>query len=332
MIAPGQYQTIGGVVSEVNGRPIFANRVLRLLRSELATRALELGPEEFRRFAAAEIRQAIEGLERDELRFAAAERALSDDDRRLAEFLTMQFRTRKITEAGGSIELARRKAAANGDDFEELVYEEYRTIMTRIFYSRKVYPRIQVSADDLRAYYNMNVEREFTQRGEVTFRLIKIDPSYSGGREAARQRAQEVAERAAAADFEAVARMMNHDDRLARSGGLETPIQKGAYRLEEVERVLWETPVGSITPIIEDSGAFYIARVEKRTDNIVRPFEDPAVQAEIRRKLEAQQYAQLSEQIDTELRRNATVRRNEEMTQAALDLAMQGYAIWSRRS
>jgi len=327
MLAPGQYQTIGGVVSEVNGSPIYANRVMRILRSELSARALEMDPDQFRKFAAEQIRKTIDGLERAELMYAAADRSLETDDRRLAEFLTMQFRTRKITEASGSIELAERKAHADGDVFDELVYDYYRKSMTDIFYRRKVFPRIQVTADDLRAYYNVNVGQEFTERDEAVFRLIKIDPRLSGGRDAAQRRATDIAGKATPDAFADMARKMNNDERLAQSAGEVGPIQRGAYKLEKVEAAVWATPVGSVTPVIEDTGAFYVALVEARKDGRVMPFEERAVQEKIRRTLESRQFRKMSDELDATLRKNSMVRKNLD-TQAALDLAMQGYAIW----
>ena len=329
MLAPGQYQTIGGVVSEVNGNPIYANRVMRILRGELAARAPEMDPDQFRKFAADEIRKTIESLERAELLFAAADRTLVAEDRQLAEFLTMQFRTRKITDAGGSVEIAQRKAQTDGENFEELIYDQYRKFMTDIFYRRKVFPRIQVTANDLRSYYNVNVGREFTELDEATFRLIKIDPKRSGGRDSAQRRVKELAEKATAGNFAELARTMNNDDRLARSGGEEGPIQRGAYKLEKVEAAVWAAPVGSITPVIEDTGAFYVALVETRKTGSVKPFEDRTVQEQIRRTLESRQFRKMSDDLDATLRKNSMVRKNPD-TQAALDLAMQGYAIWTK--
>ena len=61
--------------------------------------------------------------------------------------------------------MARRKAEADGDDFDELVLAEYRTQMHNVFYRRKVVPRIQITADDMRSYYNANLQREFTPAG-----------------------------------------------------------------------------------------------------------------------------------------------------------------------
>jgi parvulin-like peptidyl-prolyl isomerase len=326
----GQFQTLGGVVAEVNGNPIYANKVLKELHPELSARALEMDESQFRTFATAEIKKKIQGLERDELVFGAADRNLVGDDRKMAEYLTMQWRTRQITEAGGSAELAQRKAQADGSNFDDLVWDRYRLEMSQVFYRRKVIPRIQVSADDLRTYYNVNLKTEFTEQDEVTFRLIKIDTRKAGSPDAARKRAQEILAKAQTQNFAELARTMNDDPRLAKLAGEEVPLQRGAYRLEKVEKVLWETTAGKLTPIIEDTGGLYIAKIEARKTGKVLSFDDRAVQDRIQRVLSSRQFRQLTDEIEITLRKQSMVRENAAMQQTAIEMAMQNYGLWAK--
>ena len=327
-VSLGGYQTVGGVVAEVNGNPIYANKVLKLVRAALAARATELNESQFRDLASAEIKRKIQGLERDELVFGAADRNLQGDDRKFAEFLTMQFRTQKITEAGGSPELAVRKAAADEDDFDELVTDQYRKYMTEVFYRKKVLPRIQISADDLREYYNHNRDSEFTQLDEVSFRMIKID-TRARSKADAQQRAQEILTKAKTGDFADLARTMNDDPRLARSGGDQGSLKRGSFLLEQVEKALWDTPVDGVTPIIQDSGGLYIAKVTARKVGNVQGFDAPGVQEAIRRTLWSRQFRDLTDEIDRNLRQNSMVREGNDMTQIAVEMALQNYPLWS---
>lgn len=328
--ASGQYQIVGGVVAEVNGVPIYANKVLRALRAELAAKAMELDPTQFRAFATNEITKKINGLERDELVFGAAERNLPDDDKRLAEFLTMQWRTRQVTEAGGSPEMAQRKAQADGFEFDELVFDQYRRYMTEVYYRKKVVPRITITAQTLRQYYAANLGTEFTQRAQVTFRLIKVDHRKNGGRAQALDVAGQVVDQLSRSDFAEVAKVRNDDPRLARTGGLEQPVEKGAYVFEKVEAAVWEAPIGKVIGPIEDGGAFFLARVESRTTAVVEPFDNTAVQDRIYKMLWAQQFRTLTDQIEAKLRANAMVRDSKDMFAIAIDMAMQNYQRWAR--
>lgn len=325
----GGYKTLGGVVAEVNGNPIYANKVLRQLVPELSARASEMDEQQFRTLATQEVTKKIQGLERDELVFGAADRTLGDDDRKIAEALTMQVRSRRITEAGGSAELARHKAAADGDDFDDLILAEYRKQMTDVFYRRKVVPKIQITADDMRDYYNANLQTEFTQQPEITFRVIQVATRRYPGKSEANQRAQELLAKAKTADFAELARTDNDDPNLARSGGQFT-VQRGAYRLEKVEQALWATPVGQITPIVEDTGGFYIAKVESRKEGSVMSFDARETQDKIRGTLWSRQFRMLTEAIEHNLRGKSMVRENPDMTQTAVEMAMQNYPLWAK--
>ena len=327
----GQYQTIGGVVAEVNGIPIYANKVLRSLRAELAAKAMELDSAQFRKFATTEINKAIIGLQRAELIFGAAERSLTEDEKRQAEFMTMQWRTQQITEAGGSPEMAARKARDDGFEFDDLVFDRYRDYMTQVYLRKNIVPRIQISAQTMREYYTAVVERDFTERAEVTFRLIKVDFARNGGQDGALRQAQRIIERAGTTPFSELATTMNDDSRLALKGGLEQPIQKNAYVLAKVENALWETPIGKIAGPIEDGKAFYLGLVQSRKEAKVQSFESPAVQDRIHQVLWARQFRVLTDQVDDRLRRTqAMVRDSKEMRDTAVQMAMQNYSRWAK--
>lgn len=326
----GQYMTIGGVVAEVNGTPIYANRVLAQVEKDLAAKARDLDADQFRRYAMQKLTEAREYCINNELEFAAAQRNLDEKDRQLADRLTTDWRQRQITEAGGSLELARRKAAADGLNFEDLVQEQFRKFMTQIYYTKRVLPRIQITAQDMRDYYRTHLESEFTEHEQVHFRLIKIDPAESGGREAAIAKVKDVQDKAARGfDFAELAKSYNTDPNLARNGGDVGWIQKGSFRLEKVEQAAFELKPGQVSQnYVEEDGAFYIVKVEERKVGHVQPFDDPVVQDRIYSNLRAQQFRALREQVIQQLTANAIIRKNNELLQTVVDMAMQRYPQW----
>ena len=330
-ISTGTYLTIGGVLAEVNGQPIYANRVLRALEPVLAAKARELPSRQFQLTAADLIGKQVRDFIRDEVEFAAAQRNLEQRDIQLAEAATIAFRKRKISEAGGSVEVARLKARENGEDFDQVVNDEYRKLMTQLYYTRKVFPRINVSASDIRKYYSANLSREFTENQTAEFLLIRVDPRRAGSKDAAVQAATALLNRAAAGeDFAALAASEdnNHDRALARNKGKVGPIERGAFRLIRVEEAVFTLKPGELTSVIEDSGSFYIAKLLNVTGGSVRAFEDADVQKDIREKLRAEQFRVLREDITKALEANAAVRVNESMMFTALEMASQRYPIW----
>lgn len=333
----GRYMTIGGVIAEVNGTPIYVDKVLASIERDLRAKALELGPEQFSDAATRLIREHVWSVVQNELVYANALRHLEERDRMLADMITERYRQRKITEAGGSIEVARRQARSEGVDFAELVQAKAREHIFQVYYERKVRPRVEITAAEMREFYNQNRQRLFTTHEQARFRLIRIDPRSfgggAGGRDQAISRAQALRQRAEAGEsFEALASEYNDDERLKRVGGDSGWVQRGAYRLERVEDAVFALQAGQITPIVEDEGAFFIARLEEYQPGEVRPFEAEDVQRRIEMELQSRHLRALRERDEQRLLEDAIIRENREQFDVALQMAMQKYVQWRSES
>src|SRR5437867_13455137 len=99
---------IGTVVAEVNGQPIYADKILAKIDAELSAKAPLLEPREFRQAAESAVRKQVKYDIALELQFAAAQRNSTNEDQQRAEALAAQWRQREITKAGGSVAVARR--------------------------------------------------------------------------------------------------------------------------------------------------------------------------------------------------------------------------------
>jgi parvulin-like peptidyl-prolyl isomerase len=326
----GGFQVVGFVVAEVNGKPIFADEVIKQLRSALAAEARKLDREAFRELASQLIARQIDVLVMNELEIAAAQNQLKDDEKKTADMLTMQWRTQEITRAGGSIQLARENYRAQGLEFEEEVSKRYEYHLMQVFTWRKLMPLVRVSADDMRSFYRRNTDL-YTLHGQATFRVIKIDPKQQGGRDAAEQRARELRQRAQTEDFTKLASSEANDDPVGRAnGGLLEKLKKDSYVHEKVEAAVWDAKPGQVTDVIADGGAFYIAKVETLEKGSVQPFQDMAVQTGIRDRLTKQQYQKLRSDYQRKLIMNA-VKKGPSPAQVAItvDMAMQNYDQWA---
>lgn len=331
----GTYLTVGGVVAECNGTPIFADKVLASIDKVLEAKARELDADRYKLAAREEINKRVRELVRNELEFAAAQRNTDQEEKTLAELMAAKWRQDQIVQAGGSLELAKRRAAADGFDFDDLVHEQYRSLMTQIYYQKKVFPKIQVRADDMREYYRINQAKLFTEHNRAQFLLIKIDPKNVGGRDAAVDKIKNLHDRAVAGeDFSSLAGSINHDPALLKSKGKvggDGWIQKGAFTLEKVEAAVWTIQPGEVTDIVEEvNGSFYIAKLESRNIGRVMPFEEEAVQDRIRSTLRREQFTVLREKEQVKLEEDATIRIDGDMMNIALEMAMQKYARYAK--
>ena len=330
-VGSGVALTIGSVVCEVNGSPIYADKVLNSLERVFAAEAKRRNERAFRQYARGEIEKQVTLFVEAELAFAAAKKNLDAREQSLAEASTMRWRAEQITAAGGSIEQARAKWAAEGISFDERVAEENRVNMVRVYYQKRLMPRAQVRADEMRRYYNQNVNTLFTEHGQAQFRVIKVDAAKTGGADPARAKIENLRERAARGeDFAEMARAVNDDPHLMRVGGDVGFVQRGAFAVEPLEEAVWKLPEpGQVTEVVQVGNAFYIAKLEQRKAGRVRPFEEDAVQAQIRKALQGEMLASLRTRERELLMRDAIVYPYPPLYDVVLEMAMQKYPDWA---
>jgi parvulin-like peptidyl-prolyl isomerase len=328
----GQYNTLGGVVAQVNGTPIYADNLVRLQGPMLATRASQMDELTFREFVHQNLLDAREVAIDDEEHYALAMLHLSDDDKRLAEAITMQKRQQMITAAGGSVELAKRKAIASGTTFDDTMQDFKRQITFRLYLQKMIEPRIQVAAADLRKYYNANLDKLYTVKEQAQFRVIKIDPARIGGADAktvAMKRITAIRDRAQnGEDFAALASTENQDEYLKKNAGDPGGwMQRDSYRIDAVDNAVWKLQPGQISPVLSAEDAFFIVKLEAKKAGRVDPFE--AMQDQIEEKLVDDQKKALMNRLMTD--DGLDIVRNEKVLDTAVDMAMQEYPRWSKK-
>jgi hypothetical protein len=322
---------------QVNGQPIYVDKVLKMIEKPLQVQARTNGPLQFQRIAKVHLDQWIQVFEREELEFAIAQRQLSQADEALARALTIDWRQKQITAAGGSLELAKQKAAAEGWEFEELAAQQYRLAMIRIYYQKRVLPQVFLPRRDIWDFYVANKDTLFTHHGRARFRVIKIDPQnpkYPGGKDAAYSRAREVVARAKQEkeDFATLARRHNEDPVWQQSGGYLTPdgwVSENALRLRELEQAAWKLRPGEVSDIVPIEGAFYVVKLEEATPGKTDSFEDLAVQEKIKDELTKRQLAVLRDNHVQKLRSQAVTAEIPGMRDAALEMLMRRYPQWA---
>ena len=328
----GEYVTLGGVVARVNGKPIFSDEVLSLAAPKLEKQSLMKTSEQFAPIAFATLRDALGGLIRDELEVAAAERSLRPDEQKIATRLTEQWRDAQITGAGGSLELAMQKARDDGQNFNDLVEQQHRELLRQIYYQKKIFPRVQVTVDEVRRYYDQHLKDQFTVPAKLEFKVIKLAAAGAGSKEAAMAKAADLRSRIGSpADFAKAAAETNDDPLLKKSGGdlgLGL-VDRGAYRYPALEDAAFALKPGQTSqPVAADGDAYLVELVRKQGGEVV-PFEE--VQDKIQRELQVRQMAALQQQQREQLEKEASVQQYPEMIRATFDLAMLRYVGTAQR-
>ena len=327
----GQYMIVGAVLAEVDGVPIYANQVFSAIDKKLSVRAKDLNADQFRAFARDEIAKEVETLRRNEVLYRAAQKSLDETELKGADEMTRRSVKEKITEAGGSEELARRRAKADGLDFDQWIEDQHRWHTTQIYFERKIYPLIVVTADMLREYYDRNLNTLFTEKTAAKFRIIKIDAKDVGSRDRALARAQEWQKLLAGGeDFAIFARDHNTDPYLKAHDGLPVDgmIDRGAYVNKPIEDAAWALQPGQVSDVITIGDVFYIVKLEQKQIGRVRPFDSEQVQSQITRALQNEQFQVLKEATEAKLSREAIYKPNPNAMDLAIEMAMQRYQQW----
>jgi hypothetical protein len=246
----------------------------------------------------------------------------------MANRLTEVWRSNIITQYGGSVENARAAFRDQGRPFDEAQKEQYRVNVVRVYYTKKLFPRVEISGTAMRRFYEANRDKLFTVRDNATFRLIKVSPAEMGGNAEAKKQVEDLHARALKGeDFEKLAEY-NKDQVLLRNKGLMPPMDRGAWKLEAVEKAIWATDVGKITPVIKDGGDYYFAKVADKTMGRTMAFSEDAVQKQITETLRGEQFAKMRADMEAQLRRESVVSKNPQMYENTLNMAMQNYARW----
>jgi PPIC-type PPIASE domain len=328
-----QYLTLGGVVMVVNGRPIYADKVLRMDANILRQTARQMSMADFQDAARNQIERTINELRDNELEIAAAERTLDPKDIQLAKVLTAQWSKHEISEVGGSEQIARIRAHASGEEFQDQEQDEFRHYLQDLYYYRKIIPQIDISPDDERRYYRAHID-EFTTPMQAEIILIEADPAnLNGNRDAAIDKLKKLRERAMAGeDFAGYGRDQN--DLPSATGdngnGGKLTIKPNSFVYTVVEAQVWKTAVGQMSDVIEDHGVFFILKVLSRDEGGTKAFADQAVQQAIYKKLFD---LQRQEHRQAELRKlvlEAIVFTDPHMIDSAVEMAMQNYSRWAK--
>jgi PPIC-type PPIASE domain len=330
-LATDQYMTLGSVVLVVNGRPIFANKVLRQDVNVLRSYAQQMDIHRFEDAARSQIERTVEQLKDDELEVAAAERTLDPKDIQLARALTHLWSQNQVAQAGGSEQVVRLRAQASGEDFEEQEDDQYRIYLHGLYYFRKINPQIDITAEDERRYYRAHLD-EFTTTSQATIILIEADPAkLDGNIETARTKLQKIREHALAGeDFANFGRQQNDLPGSVgpQGNGGQMTLKPNSFILSNVEAEVWKIPIGQISEIIEDHDAVYLFKLLTRDEGGTKPFSDSAVQEAITKRLTD---IQRSERRDAELRKLVMEQIvSPPNLEPVVEMALQNYPKWSK--
>lgn len=197
--------------------------------------------------------------------------------------------------------------AEDGTSLAQVRQDVARRLSVDLLLDQEVRPALSVTADEVRAFYDENVER--FQEGEsvrASHILITVPENASDEeRQQARVRTEEILNRLhAGADFATIAREESEDPGTAPQGGelgfftrgqMVPPFEEAAFSLEP----------GAISAPVETPYGFHIIQVHERRGPRTTPFEE--IRPQIEQFLQSQQGQARTDEFVQRLMANAKI-------------------------
>lgn len=328
-VAYPEYLVLGSVVANVNGTPIYGHELIKLVAPLLKARAPDLNEAQYRQTVMSELKKQRGVLINDELEYAAAQRNTSEDDKRQAQGMTFMYREKLVSQAGGSLQMARQIARDQGEDFDKMLAKEERSNLVQLYFQKRIFPKVNPSADEMRRYYEQNRAKLFTVPSQATFRVVRIDIAEVGSEDVAMERINEVRRRALAGEsFAALSDEFNKNPAFRQNKGLIGPISKGGFAVDELDAEVWKTDIGKVTPVVKDRGGLFVALVENRVEGRVKSFEELDVQNTIFNELRKVSMLDARSKVLDVLTSDAVIQADDQMLAPVVEMAMQMYPAW----
>lgn len=170
----GMRTTVGGLLGQVNGRPIYIDAVLKPITDRLASLGREGSRRSFVEEANVVIRRRLRTVIENELLLSIARADLTEQEQRglsaWVESLYEEFRRR---EGGSQAEANRRSLDKYGIGIAERVEEFKRRELVRLKLSNQISKKVVVTFREIERYYRDHPE-EFNPAPSITLRLIMV--------------------------------------------------------------------------------------------------------------------------------------------------------------
>ena len=259
-------------------------------KSDLDTEEQGMLQDLYRRFSGAELDGKVAEAKKELLRRLVDRRVLVQraahifDMTKMQDFYLESFKDQQNIKSDKDLEKLLTEQGMTMADLKTRLVEEF---SPQQVIRAEVADRIAVSEKDARAYYEAHsADFDIPAQATVSEIVIKAaDPEREtkrGAAEAVRARVS-----AAGADFAAVAAEVS-DAGTKKAGGLLGTVKKGDLA-EALEKAAFTIPVGDVSPVIEAGYGFHILKVDARTDEALKPFDD--VKAEIENRIQNDRFA-----------------------------------------
>jgi peptidyl-prolyl cis-trans isomerase SurA len=303
----GQEINVATVVARVDDRAILLQEVIGPVKADLERMRSALPPDEYLRQERTILKERTERLIERVIILKEVEAKIRDE-KRIAEIRKKigQEVERNLYKSAREMGLKSkedvlRKLEEEGSSLESQRKEVVDMVLAKEFLRQQMEPMIpDPTREEMMTWYRDHA-LQFQQNAGVVWRNIEVrigsNPKAAAEKiHLAQQRLQ------AGEDFAKVAKELS-EDASAYNGGLCPKTSKGSYAEPVVDEALFSLPVGRYsTPIRgKNSDSFYIVKVEERTGDGAKPFQE--VQKEVMKAMRSERAKEVQAAKFAEFRR-----------------------------
>ncbi|MCC7408238.1 MAG: peptidyl-prolyl cis-trans isomerase [Phycisphaeraceae bacterium] len=313
----GPAYTIEALVGQVNGRPVYAGRILDPIDEQLKALSRTQPPQQFVRKARELIATRVDQVIFDQLILGEAERMLSDRQRDGLRYSLKEKRSELVRKHGrGSEQIADKVLLdTTGKDLVQTLREERERLLVQNYTAQQIVPKIDVTRSDIERYYQQNIE-QYQPAPQRTIHMIVADAEH----------APAVAERLVAGESFLT---------LAADAEVNTyrPAQAGLFAEKATgEKIIENADLNAATlaleagrhtqgtPLEDHTVWVYVEKIEQSPARTLQE-----VQAEIELHLRSQQLQVLTMQYRRRLLKDGSFTPQDQMINAVMEVALSRY-------
>ncbi len=298
------------IVATVNGSPIFASDILERYGKQLMMAQQKMPPKQFQKARLQLIQRDLKPyIERKllvlKLKSTLTKTQLEMIDEQLDKVFEKEIdRLQKELKAGSKLELAE-KLKQQGTSLEQL-REAFASQQLAMEYLRtKSKVKQKIGRPDLLRYYQDHIE-EYSHTAKSRWQQIAVSfAKHDGKQNALKHLNQAIKELRANKEFSSVAKKYSDGIEAARGGKWDW-VQKGSLADEKLEKIIFESPVGTISQVIVSEDSYTIVKVLERIEAGQKPFKD--LQDEIKKNIKEQAYVNAKVKLLKELQEASTIK------------------------
>ena len=145
-------------------------------------------------------------------------------------------------------------------------------MLVQRFLREKIAPEVHITHGELLNHYNRVIKERYVLATKVHLALIVIKKSDSATAGQAQALAEAVHSRAVSGeDFARLAERYSRDP-MASKGGDWGLMTQGAFKVKEVDQVLFSLQAGDVGPLVETEETYYIVKAIARQEGRTIPF------------------------------------------------------------